>query len=194
MEAVTQASHTTIGWGELFAAVAPICLSAPNFRDSHVVSVLDNSASVSILNRRTTKSPELLALLQLLSLNSTLHNFSFTAVHRPGVHNILPDILSRPAKHQFMLDPEDINKTVQKELVSSLRLPSSTTSSAFPAVSEPVYGSFFLHDHISHIHSSTPLHRLTSSRLLFSGSLISRDTSGSALAVSFAPSLPSFKV
>lgn len=181
-EASLQSSHTAIGWGELFAAVVPILSSAPLFSDHHIVSVLDNSASVSILNRRTTKSPELLSLLQRLALASAQHNFTFTAVHRPGVHNVLPDILSRPAKHGFCLDPLDINSMVQKELESSLRLPLSVSVAAVPLEAEPAFGSFFLHDHISHAHSSVPLHHLISCQLVFSDSFLSRGTKGSGLA------------
>ena len=129
---------------------------------------------VSVLNKRMTKSPALLPLLQTLALASVKYNLSFTCVHRPGVRNVTADVLSRPDKHHFKLDPLSLSSLAQKELESSLRLFPPKTPEASQAVpSAPLFASFFFHDHITNTIASKPLTTLKSSELAFSATLSS---------------------
>ena len=75
---------------------------------------------------------------------SVEHNFAFTAIHRPGVKNCLPDVLSRAKKHLYRLDPEQLTPALLKEEASSL----APRSGATPTHTHS-YGSFFNSDPIT---------------------------------------------
>ena len=52
-------------------------------------------AVVSVLNSGTSKSPDVMHLLRLLTLEVCCHNFVFSAAHTPGRDNSAADALSR---------------------------------------------------------------------------------------------------
>jgi hypothetical protein len=79
--------------------------------NSHVVFVVDNEADVHIINRQTSRERRLCGLLRCLCDAALRHNFSFKAVHRPGVDNELMDWASRPDKHVFTSDPSAFKPT-----------------------------------------------------------------------------------
>ena len=139
-----QWSHKHIAFGELFVPCAAVILAGAALRDSHVVFIMDNAADVAIINRRKTKDPRLLSLLRVLARASVEHNFAFTAIHRPGVKNCLPDVLSRAKKHLYRLDPEQLTPALLKEEASSL----APRSGATPTHTHS-YGSFFNSDPIT---------------------------------------------
>ena len=66
-----------------------------------MVFVIDNSSDVAVINRQRSREPRVAALLRALVDASMRHNFTFAAVHRPGVDNVLMDWASRPDLHCF---------------------------------------------------------------------------------------------
>jgi hypothetical protein len=90
-----------IQWGELFAIVFAFCIYAPFLRNLSVILKTDNLADVSIVNRQSTKSPELLVLLRALYWSAAVYNINIRAEHIAGILNTFPDYLSRPNLHQF---------------------------------------------------------------------------------------------
>ena len=161
-----QYSHRQIGYGEMFSPVVAALIAGPALANSHVIFVLDNSADIAIINKRSSKSPRILSLLKALCVSSMMHSYSFTAVHRPGVANVLPDILSRPSKHKFQLDTESVNALVDLDLSAFPSSPPSGFSSETP--SKPLHGSFFFKDHITHTRANKALHHANS--IVFSSS------------------------
>ena len=63
--------------------------------------MLDNATDVSIVNRWSTRSADLSALLRELAKLVSDRNIVLIAEHRSGVDNVWPDLLSRPELHQF---------------------------------------------------------------------------------------------
>jgi len=189
---VAQFSHRAIGYGELFAPVAASLLAGPALANSHVVFVLDNQSDVDIINRRDTKSPRLLSLLKLLCSASMSHNFAFTAIHRQGVANILPDYLSRPSLHKFSLSPVNINLGVIGEINSTS---SSSSLSSSAVLTAPIsldnnsatssHGSFFLSDHISRLHTRLPRLSVDSCVFFSSASIRSKLKTSAPWAIAF---------
>jgi hypothetical protein len=148
----TQSSSENIGWGELFAPVAALRRMGPSLQGSHMVFAVDNAGVVEVINRRKTSSPRMRALLRELCKLSLAYNFAFTAIHRPGALNILPDVLSRPELHQHDLRVSNICKTVLKEVAMD-RKPKRTAPGPKPFS----FGSFFLLDPVSKSAASTPV-------------------------------------
>ena len=67
----------------------------------------DNSSVVAVLQRGSSKSPEVMHLMRILVSLACTHNFSFTAVHVPGHTNLAADALSRLQVAKFRrLAPE----------------------------------------------------------------------------------------
>ena len=89
-------SHRGIGWCELLAVLAAAKMFAPILRNGAALFRVDNAADVAIINRQATRSRLLLPLLRELYSVATEFNFSISAVHIPGVTNVLADFLSRP--------------------------------------------------------------------------------------------------
>lgn len=111
-DAARQQSSSNIAWGEMFCTVAAAAEYGARLRDQHVVFVIDNESDVSVINRQRSREPRVCGLLRSLCDLSLQHNFSFTAVHRPGVDNELMDWASRPSVHRFNLAPEAAHRHV----------------------------------------------------------------------------------
>ena len=134
-----------IAVAEFYSPVAVAKRLGPALKDGHIVFVLDNSSDTAVINRRRTKDPRLLFLLQQLTLLSIEWNFAFSAIHRPGIFNVLPDILSRPSEHEFKLDPIDLAPKILDKRVAALAVEGR---SGVPFTAHP-YGAFFLDDSIT---------------------------------------------
>lgn len=147
-----QSVSANIGWGELFCPVAFVRRSGPALRDSHVIFVLDNSGDVEVINRRKTSSPRLRSLLRELCALSLRYNVAFTAVHRPGARNVLPDVLSRSELHKGDRSVKNICDAVLDKLAED-ESPKATQPEPKPFS----FGSFFLLDPISKVASSNPV-------------------------------------
>lgn len=63
--------------------------------NSSIVFHSDNSAVVHIINKNTSKDPNLMKLMRRLMVASLLHNIHFNAEHIAGLLNIAADLLSR---------------------------------------------------------------------------------------------------
>ena len=90
-----------IGVREFFAVLFAAHHLAPLLRNRTLHLHCDNLADVAIINRQSTKSPQILHLLRALYSLAARFNFSVRAFHRPGVDNVVADYLSRPEKHEF---------------------------------------------------------------------------------------------
>ena len=99
--AARQQHSASIQWGEFFCPLAAAVEFGSLLRDRHVVFVIDNESDVHVINRSRTRDPALAALLRALCDKSLEFNFSYSAVHRPGVDNVLMDWASRPDLHRF---------------------------------------------------------------------------------------------
>ena len=90
-DAARQATSSTIQWGEFFCPLAAVVEFGALLTNSHVVFVVDNESDVHVINRLRSREPRVAALLRCLCNTALLFNFSFEAVHRAGVHNVLMD-------------------------------------------------------------------------------------------------------
>jgi hypothetical protein len=104
-DAARQQHSAEIQWGEFFCTVAAAVEYGPALKDSHVVFVVDNESDVHVINRQRSREPRVAALLRGLCDTALQYNFSFKAVHRPGVDNVLMDWASRPDLHKFAARP-----------------------------------------------------------------------------------------
>ena len=104
-DAGRQQTSSNIQWGEFFCPLAAAVEFGPLLADSHVVFAVDNESDVHVINRLRSREPRVAALLRCLCDVAVAHNFSFKAVHRAGVDNVLMDWASRPAYHRFRAMP-----------------------------------------------------------------------------------------
>ena len=116
----------SIQYGELFAVAISVALHAPYLSNKALLVETDNLADVHIINRQSTKSPELLALLREIYATCAHYNIALRAKHIPGKLNVLPDFLSRAEKHWGRVRvPKHLphaNASIHHVLSSSLQL------------------------------------------------------------------------
>lgn len=82
----------------------PLLVLSETFRGFHVNVFSDNTATVSFINRSTTKNAAALKWLKLVFYASVRHNFRFSATHMPGSLNVTADALSRLTVHDRYAD------------------------------------------------------------------------------------------
>ena len=77
------------------------------WQNKRVLVICDNSTSVSCINRGTSRSPLLMKyFLRYMFWLSVVYNFRLTAMHFPGVDNVLADKISRlhePYSRHYLL-------------------------------------------------------------------------------------------
>ena len=100
-DAGRQASSSAIQWGEFFCPLAAVVEYGALLEGQHLVFVVDNNSDVAVINRQRTREPRVALLLRALCDASLEHNFTYAAVHRAGVENVLMDWASRPEYHRF---------------------------------------------------------------------------------------------
>ena len=149
---VLQSSSSNIGWGELFVPLAAVRRMGPALSNSHIVFAIDNAGDVEVINRRRTSSPRMRTLLRELCTLSLQYNFAFTAIHRPGARNILPDILSRVELHCHDFRISSISNKVLEKIAED-----EVSKRTAPDPKSFAFGSFFLLDPVSKSVTSTPL-------------------------------------
>ncbi|KAM4704927.1 uncharacterized protein WCC33_009743 [Rhinophrynus dorsalis] len=88
---------------ELFPIVVAVEIWGEKLRNKKVLFWSDNMAVVHVINRSTSKSYPVLALLRHLVLLCLRHNISFRARHVPGMDNAIADSLSRLQLDRFRL-------------------------------------------------------------------------------------------
>ena len=147
--------------GEMYSPAMVVQRMGKALKGAHIVFVLDNSGDTAILNRRKTKNERIANLLRFICRQSLELGFTFTAVHRPGAVNCLPDVLSREEEHEFKLSVADISRAVDR--VRDRKAKSAETA---PPPRPFEYGQIFLRDPVSIACSSVPVLYPTSVTLL----------------------------
>ena len=79
-----------------FPIVAAVVLFGPSLRGKRIIVRTDNEAVVSIVNRQTSKCPEIMKLLRFVVLQCLKNNVAFSARHIPGCENNVADALIVP--------------------------------------------------------------------------------------------------
>ncbi|XP_062601252.1 uncharacterized protein LOC134262948 [Saccostrea cucullata] len=86
---------------ELVPIVLAIFLFNNEFLDKKIMLHTDNKALVSILNKKSSKSPRVMELVRPLVLHSMVNNFYFKACHIDGYDNAIADSISRKQLTRF---------------------------------------------------------------------------------------------
>ena len=94
-------SRLSIAFLELVPIVVAAHLWGRAWFRLRVQFLCDNMAVVSVLNSGTSKSPDVMHLLRLLTLEACRHNFVCSAAHTPGRDNSAADALSRLRLQEF---------------------------------------------------------------------------------------------
>lgn len=68
-----------------------------------VLARSDNQATVSVINSRSCREPEMMHLLRCLFFLEAKYQFKLISAHIPGIHNTLADDLSRNQAFSFLL-------------------------------------------------------------------------------------------
>ena len=80
---------------ELYPIVLSLNLWGEKIRNRNIEFHTDNMALVSIINSTSSSKETIMILVRILVSTMLRFNFTFRAVHIPGVHNDLADALSR---------------------------------------------------------------------------------------------------
>lgn len=87
--------NPSIAFKELFPIVVAAMLWGANWSKKKLVFYSDNTATVQILNKKSSSCPYIMMLLRRLVITATIANFNFRGKHIPGYLNSLADSLSR---------------------------------------------------------------------------------------------------
>ncbi len=106
-----------IHFQELAAVVIAFLLFSDRFTGQHIAIKCDNDAAVYVLNRGYSSAKGIDIgnhLLRQLHAAQTAAQFSYSAVHIPGVSNILADALSRDNVRAFlaMVAPQEVTRVI----------------------------------------------------------------------------------
>ena len=80
---------------EMFPVYVLIATFGHLLRNSSIRYQCDNEAVVAIINAQSSKCPRIMQIVRPLTLLLIRHNIYLTALHIPGLKNILPDRISR---------------------------------------------------------------------------------------------------
>lgn len=80
---------------ELYPIVASLGVWASSLTNRRILFFTDNLALVHIINKTTSRDPQIMVLVRHLVALAMQHNIHFKAKHIPGKHNVLADHLSR---------------------------------------------------------------------------------------------------
>ena len=112
-----------ITFKELFPIVLALEIWGENLKNKCVTLHSDNYAVVHIINRQTSKDPDIMVLVRRLVLTCMRLNLLVRSIHILGVQNLLPDLLSRSQIAEFRalakdMDPEPTDVPLQLLLQS----------------------------------------------------------------------------
>ena len=97
------ATGISIAWQELYPIYLACMLWAPLWANKRICFHCDNLATVTILSAKSSKVPRIMNLIRMITLQTLMFNFTFTAKHVPGVDNSIADSLSRFQMSRFRL-------------------------------------------------------------------------------------------
>lgn len=97
------ASAQSMAMLELYPIVVAAMLWGHLWIGKCVVFHCDNLSVVHIIQKGRAKCLKLMKLMRRLMWCALHHNFSFHAIHVPGIHNNIADSLSRLQMHRFRL-------------------------------------------------------------------------------------------
>jgi hypothetical protein len=97
---VTQPAHINVK--ELYAILESARRWGWQWTNNLVILRCDNQAVVGAVNKGSSQSPVIMALLRELFWLSATLNFRVKAEWLPGVHNVFADLLSRYRVHEFL--------------------------------------------------------------------------------------------
>lgn len=87
-------------YAEMFGALYAVHAVAQAHENCAVRLVLDSATSVAVVNAWRTRSRRVAGLLREMAALTSARGLVVTAVHRAGVENYWPDVLSRSVKHR----------------------------------------------------------------------------------------------
>ncbi|XP_053395197.1 uncharacterized protein LOC123542500 isoform X8 [Mercenaria mercenaria] len=87
---------------ELFPIVLALEFWAPKMQNKCINFFCDNIAVVGLINKQTSRDPNIMCLVRRLVLQCLKKNILFKATHLPGVTNVLADKLSRLQIDDFL--------------------------------------------------------------------------------------------
>ena len=93
---------------ELKTVLVAVELWGPFLRGKHLIVRSDNSATVSAINKGSSKNMDMLAIVQSLFWLSVEFDFRLTSQHIPGRLNFLSDRISRLHDSSAALDAQAI--------------------------------------------------------------------------------------
>ncbi len=88
-------NQKSISWMELFPIIVAVVLWGDRLAGKRIILRSDNAGVVAILNKLTSRCPEIMKLVRFLVLQCLKVNLAFTAKHIPGKDNNIADSLSR---------------------------------------------------------------------------------------------------
>ena len=91
----------SIAWLEFFPVVVAIVVWGRLLKGKRVIIRSDNAAVVAIINKQSSKCPEIMKLVRFFVLQCLKDNVVFSARHIPGVKNNIADALSRFQMDRF---------------------------------------------------------------------------------------------
>lgn len=93
--------QTNGGLLELFPILVPTKIWGEGLSNQRVRFMCDNLGVVQVVNRQSANYPPVVRLLRHLVLKGLEFNAQFTAIHLPGVCNLIADSLSRFQGERF---------------------------------------------------------------------------------------------
>ena len=96
-----QSDTRSIAWLEFFPVLVALTLWGKQLSGKRILIRSDNLAVVGIINKQTSKCPQIMKLLRNFVLQCLLYNVSFRSKHIPGAQNHIADALSRSQMTRF---------------------------------------------------------------------------------------------
>lgn len=102
--------HVNIVVKEILPIYLLIKLNSAVLSNKRILFHCDNNAVVAVINSSTCKDSSTMSVLRQLVIVAMSHNISVSAVHIPGRHNVIPDLLSRLQVTQALIKAPWLDK------------------------------------------------------------------------------------